>query len=229
MITSTGTGLNVLIVTEANQEWQTFATWYSIFKTLPNAKVVIACIRTNDTPYHYFQWCKRLNIKIFYQKPFSENNEATQLSVVLEAISHNLLGDVNLVIPVMTMAIDVIAEDFVNQINSTDCFFWTTESVWLMKNISKTTVEEMINECVLDNKKLSEKGSPIPLVKEAKDTKEVWPLVTYGKGCGRWINTLKGCPLSNAGGLISDDMTVNENRVFELWRKMVALFSAVAY
>ena len=229
-LTQTGKDLTVLIVTEGGQDWQTFATWYSFSKNVPHAKFVIACSRNQQTPFLYFQWAKRLNIRTFYQKPFSENKELSQLVLLLDAVSHGLLGEITMVVPALTMAIDVLDVNLVNTVNTEDSLFWPDQDVWVMKNITQAKVEEMINRCVLENISLADlQQTKVTLIQEAKEFKDMWPLVTYKKGCGKWIHTLKGCPLSNAGGLIAEDMTVNENRIFDLWKRMVALYSAVAY
>lgn len=64
--------------------------------------------------------------------------------------------------------------------------------------------------------------------KEAKETTELSPLVGYTKGVGKWLHKSKGCPFSNAGGLASDEMTVNEHRIIDLWKRMTTLFSSVS-
>lgn len=230
MLTQTGKELNVLLVTRSNQDWQTFSTWYSFYKNVPHAKVVIACLRNQETPFQYFQWSKRLGIRTFYQKPFSETPEIAQLSLLLEAVSHQLLGEINMVVPVLTMAIDVIDINVVNAVNEAESLFLADKNLWITKNMTQGNIEEIINRSVLENTTLSETNkSHISLIQEAKDAEELWPLVSYNKGCGKWIDSLKGCPLSNASGLVSEDMTVNENRIFELWKRMVPLYSAVAY
>lgn len=65
------------------------------------------------------------------------------------------------------------------------------------------------------------------LFPEAKDSVELIELISFEKGCGRWINTAKGCPFSSAGGLVSTEMTVNEARIIELWKRMVPLYNTV--
>jgi hypothetical protein len=224
MINHTGKNLSILITTKANQDWQTFATWYSFYKNLPEASVVIACVRSEETPYQYFQWAKRLRIKILYQKQLGENATLTRLNLV--SMARSLLQDNILVVPVYTMAIDTLDPQLVEIINSRETIFCPDNDVWLFKGIDQVGINEMINRYVLDDIKIEEIKPPISLIKEVKET-EFYPLVSYRKGCGKWIDTLRGCPLSNAEGLISGHMTVNENRVIELWKKMVNLYSVV--
>jgi hypothetical protein len=65
------------------------------------------------------------------------------------------------------------------------------------------------------------------LCHEAKLENTPQTIVSYKEGCGKWLNTAKGCPFSNAAGLVSEDMTPNERSVIELWDKMVPVYSAV--
>jgi hypothetical protein len=97
-----------------------------------------------------------------------------------------------------------------------------TKDVWFLRDVD---AGKMIEDLFLDENKLDVTAEPLCI--EAKDSNETGCLVSYKKGCGKWINTAKGCPFSNAGGLAVADMTASEHRVIELWRKMATLYSAV--
>lgn len=212
MITETGDNLHVLIVTEIDQDWQAFATWYSVYKNIPNATVEIACVRNRNktTPFQCFQWCKRLSVPIFYTTPHLDEY-MTRLSLIPSSV----LCKTVLIMPSLTMFVDVLDQKLINEANSNESFFWSDKNIWIFKGLTRETI---CND-----------PSPREIVKEAKETEDLWSLVDCQKGCGKWIPSLRGCPLSNAGGLISEEMTVNENRIIELWKRMVALYSAVAY
>jgi hypothetical protein len=224
MLNHTGKNLSVLITTKANQEWQTFTTWYSFYKNIPEAEVVIATVRNEETPFQYFQWAKRLKIRIFYQKAFNDDRDLTQLSLV--SVARDFLQDTILVVPAMTMAIDTLDPQLVEIVNSRENMFCPDNGSVLLKGIDQDGINEIINKCMLEDLKITDIQSPITLVKDVK-TAELCSLVSYRKGCGKWIDTLKGCPLSNAEGLITPTMTINENRVIELWRTMTTLYAAV--
>jgi hypothetical protein len=204
MLTETGKDLNIIIITEIGQDWQAFSTWYSIYKNIPDANVAITCLRNQTTPVQCFQWCKRLNIPVSY----------TKLNDRLSLIPSDLLGETVLVLPSLTMVVDVLDKKVIDEVNSKETFFWSDGDILMFKGLNKDT----ICECPV----------PIELIKDAKH-ESLCSLVDCRKGCGKWIPTLRGCPLSNAEGLISEDMTMNENRVIALWKQMVALYSAVAY
>lgn len=56
----TGSGITFIIKCEAtaNQNWMAFASWYSINKNLPDAKVVVAVERSDASP-ELFRWVRK--------------------------------------------------------------------------------------------------------------------------------------------------------------------------
>jgi hypothetical protein len=95
------------------------------------------------------------------------------------------------------------------------------EDLWYANNQS---FEDILDAYFIENKRLDKSDRPVEV--EAKESNDPECFVSYKKGCGKWINTAKGCPFSSASGLISDNMTINERRVIELWKKMVNLYNA---
>lgn len=221
MITETGENLSVLITTETGRDWQTFATWYSIYKNLPNAKVSIVCVRNEETPFQYFQWTKKINIPVIRHSLFDKKDPiASRLDSIDKAISQKLVNGSILVIRDLIMAIDVFEPELVKKMNSSSQIF--DDNVWFMK---EPNIPNIMNSHLLDENTI--KIQENCLFSEAKETNEVRSLVSYQKGCGKWIDTLKGCPFSNASGLMNIDMTLCENRIIELWKKMCSLYSVV--
>ena len=221
MITETGENLSVLITTETGRDWQTFATWYSIYKNLPNAKVAIVCTRNNETPFQYFQWTKKIKIPVIRHNLFDKNDPiASRLDSIDKAISQKIINGPILVIRDLIMAIDVLDTELVEKMNCNSQIL--DNDVWFMKELN---IQRIMNSYLLDENaiKIQEKC----LFSEAKETNDIRSLVSYQKGCGKWIDTLKGCPFSNASGLMNMDMTLCENRIIELWKKMCSLYSVV--
>lgn len=218
MISCTGKNLSVLIVTQTDMDWQTFATWYSFYTNLPDAKINIFCHRNESVPFVYYQWTKRLNIPNIKMKPFSE--DGPEFFNWLNAIRVSKSEQPVLVVKPFVMAVDVFDKkllDFLNNIN-----FCNNEDVLFLNN---KNIEDTFNEYFIENKL-----PPIcheKICTDAKYTEEPSSLVCYKKGCGRWIDTAKGCPFSSAGGLVASEMTANETRIIELWKKMVPLYHAV--
>ena len=221
MITESGNNLCVLITTETGQDWQTFATWYSIYKNLPNAKVAITCSRNSETPFQYFQWTKKLNIPTIKHNPFDEKNPiSSRLDAIRKAIEESLVQGSILVIKPLIMMIDILDQKLLETFNSKSQIF--DNDVWFLKN---PNIPDLLNGYLLEDDPIKiDKNS---LCFEAKNLDEIHPIVSYQKGCGKWIDTLKGCPFSNANGLMTADMTSSENRIVELWKKMCSLYSVV--
>jgi hypothetical protein len=218
MISCTGKNLSVLIVTQTDLDWQTFATWYSFYTNLPDAKISIFCHRTDSVPFLYYQWTKRLGIPNIKMKPFSE--DGPDFFNWLNAIRFSKPEQPLLVVRPFVMAIDILNNkllDFLNKIN-----FCNNEEVLFLNN---KNIDNIFNEFFIENKLPPICNEKICV--EAKETGELSSLVSYKKGCGRWIDTAKGCPFSSAGGLVTSEMTANETRIIELWKKMVPLYHAV--
>lgn len=221
MITETGNNLSVLITTETGQDWQTFGTWYSFYKNLPNAKVAITCARNEETPFQYFQWTKRINVPVLRHDKFDkENPTSSRLDAIGKAISNKIIHGPILAVKPLVMAIDVLDQKLLEQFNSDSDIF--DNDVWFLK---QPNIPDMLNSFLLDEVpiKMQEKS----LCEEAKETEDIRSLVSYIKGCGKWIDKLKGCPFSNANGLMTAEMTSCENRIVDLWKRMNTLYSVV--
>lgn len=63
-----GDGLGILIRCEGflSDNWATFASWYSLNKNLPDAKVAIASSRKEMSKWDLFQWTQRCRIPVIY-------------------------------------------------------------------------------------------------------------------------------------------------------------------
>lgn len=217
MISNLGNGLSVLIITETGKDWQTFATWYSINKNLPEATVVIDCLRNEETPFQFYQWTKRINIPTFHHKPFtSDDLVANWLDCINKCKSK--LGNQILVTSPLVVTTSPLDEETTKTMNSKDSCF--DQHLWFLRNAD---VQEMIDKHFLEGTFSITDSFSV----EAKNAENAHCLVSYKKGCGKWIHTLKGCPFSNAAGLVSSSMTVNENRIIELWKRMCSLYSVI--
>lgn len=223
MISSTGKNLSILIVTEAEKDWQTFATWYSAYKNLPESRIAMVCHRSSEiAPFVYYQWAKRLKVPIVRTWPFSKEGPEylNWLNAIRIAQDKQFVGDSVLVVRPHTVILEPLDQKLLDSLNSRD--IWTNDDAWFLRS---QNTGDLINSYYLEGKeieKLSDK-----LCVEAKESDEIACIVSYKKGCGRWIDTSKGCPFSSAAGLVSEEMTANETRVIELWKKLVPLYNAV--
>lgn len=217
MISETGDGLSVLIVTEPGRDWQTFATWYSFTKNLPDAPIVLACQRNGETPFSLFQWARRLGTPIYHHNRLAEDRALNWLDSARRA--NHWLTPKCLIVEPLVMAIDSLDGPTTERLAEKEIY---EEHVWYLNEPDVTARMDEIGLGETPNF-----ATENTLCPEAKETTRITPLVSYKKGCGRWINTSKGCPFSCAGGLMSSDMTAAEHRVNDLWRQMVALYNAV--
>lgn len=219
MITELGKNLSVVIVTEIGKDWQAFASWYSIFKNLPDADVSIVSFRNGETPFQMFQWTKRLKIPLAHaQTNFEEGPIVRLLEAAKVVEKRKWTGSAVLVIPHLTMSLKTLDSKLIESFNCEKSIFGS--NAIFLKNYN---VNEILNDVLLDAKTLEINE----LCHEAKETEKLSSIVSYQKGCGKWIHKLKGCPFSNAAGLVTSDMTVNEIRIIDLWKRMCQLYFAV--
>lgn len=221
MISETGENLSVVIRTQTAEDWKTFATWYSIQKNLPDATVSILCHRTTRVEFQFYQWAKRLNVPIKFINPFYKEKLGDQLY----DLKINL-KDVVLMLDYYAVVTDVLPPDWLDLLNNPEPLLVIDDHCVLSRRVAADVLDGVIDHYAFKGS-LREPAITTSLIPEAKDAEDPSAVVSYAKGCGKWIDTMRGCPFSNADGLILDRMTVNEMRIVQLWRKMVALFGAV--
>lgn len=205
--------MNVLIVTDVTQNWQTFATWWSVWKLDPTLNTTLAIVWGEETPFQLFQWAKRLKLPHFFSKTVFEDHFANKMGLALKAKNkRHFHGDGLLILTPQTMLLKSLPTIENLQADEHSAF---------VKHLDD--FEPLINDRMLNNFQLEN-----PLCVEAKETDRLSPVVSYKKGCGRWVNTLRGCPFSNAAGLALVDMTANEYHIFDMWKQMVSLYEATA-
>lgn len=217
MITKFGKELSVLIITEPGYDWQAFASWYSVYKNIPDATIAIVSLRNNETPFQLFQWAKRLKLSLFHMQSLFNDPIAKKLNAVKEAKKRNLITENVLVISHLTMILEPFDANTLEILNkktklSSNCLYLQNENI-----------DNMLNDILLSNDTYNLEEFCF----EAKETECLSSIISYQKGCGKWIHTLKGCPFSNAAGLVNTNMTVNEIRIIDLWKRMCQLYSAV--
>lgn len=221
MITQTGKNLSILITTETGQDWQAFSTWYSIFKNLPEATIAVTCARNTETPFQYFQWAKKINLPVLKHDKFDpENPISTKLSSIRDALSANIVSTPLLIVDALVVFLDVLDQKLLDDFNSYEEIF--DPNMWYLKN---PNMSDMLNAVLLEDKFIKPQENRLCI--EAKESQELSCVVSYKKGCGKWIDKLKGCPFSNANGLMTTEMTLNEIKVIDLWKKMCNLYSVV--
>lgn len=223
MVTDLGESLTVVIVAQTGQDWLAFASWYSFSKNFPATECHIVCQKTGVVEYQLFQWAKRLNVGHCFQREPSKDGFVNKLFAW-----HTIKDkkDTVLVITPYVLAVSPPDSDWLSKVNKPEPYFVQNTELLLTKNMDASTVSETINAYVLETEPVV-RFENTKLCSEAKIDPDGSVLTSCRKGCGRWIDTLRGCPFSSAAGMIIEDMTVNEMRIIELWQKMVPLYSAV--
>lgn len=222
MVTETGKNLSVLIFTKPEMDWQTFSTWYSFKQNAPDCNIAIFCERNESVPFLYYQWTKRLRIKTIKQKFFYSNN-FEDLNILWAAdifLKKEILNIPLLVIKPYVVLNNIFNKKILSLFQKN--IIYKEEKIYF---INKNNLKEKINDFYLKENELWQKEENTYCL-EAKENEDSWPLISFEKGCGRWINTAKGCPFSNAAGLVSQEMNINEKKIIELWKKMVPLYQA---
>ena len=219
MIEETGKNLNILITTEPGKDWQTFMSWYSVFKNAPDAKVTIACQRNKETPFQLYQWAKKVNVPVVHHDPFAkEPNDPFFQDKILNRLNAIKISGIKENLLVLSPLV-IIAETFDPKITEVAELF--DEKVWFLQRVN---IDERIDSHVLEGVNIKQTNS---VCVEAKECDEPACLVSLKKGCGKWIDTSKGCPFSNAAGLALETMTINEHRIIDLWKKLCPLYSVL--
>lgn len=222
MISDTGKDLNIVIRTQTSEDWEAFATWYSIWKNLPDAKLMLLCTRNDKVEFQYFQWAKRLKIPITYIDPTSKDERLECLHQLQYAKQSFNNTNKTLMLSSYMMVLDTLDEETLRVFNREDYDLLLNPGVVLSSIGDLQSIIEDYH--LLGEMKCRIVEDTVCRIVQENDP---YCIVDYSKGCGKWIHTLKGCPFSNASGLVADSMTANEIRIIELWRKMVSLYSAI--
>lgn len=238
MITDTGQNLDVAIITDSTKNWETFATWYSVNKNLPEAYVRIFCLRSKTPSFQLFQWAKRLNVPVYYFNSTGskavdtgdkiveiQNDYLNWLNILLAAKSNNLVKNCVLMISELTMVLQPLPDNMLAILNGTLPFRWINEHAWYVKDHNAKEIDKYLKDYHELNLSSFTSTVEMSLCYDAKSETKLRTFVNYKKGCGRWIHTARGCPFANAAGLMSEDMTPNEKSIIELWDRMVPVYN----
>ncbi len=204
MITESGENLDIIIETDESDDWRTFQSWYSVFKNLPDANITVVCNRNKRIEFQYFQWLRRLKINHFYQN-MPENRFFTSLNM---SRSRKFSENDALIIRCGTMVTSLLDDSLLKLMSNEKCIL-NEDVAYVKKDFSTET------------------PNTTPIAFEAKDTENGQCLITFNKGCGRWINSMRGCPFSSANAFVTNNLTVNELRIINLWKQMPPLYSVV--
>lgn len=224
-ITNDGRGVYILINTSStiHNEWLSFCSWYSIFKNLPESEVVIACARQgrNDSPLG-FLWPYKTSTQYFQHKNLGELNQLLAISI---AMKQGLVKQPLIVVNDKTFAIRKFSEKLIHQFQSND--FIRSDSIWYFNNHSF----EMIAEAINKNKEDCEEREEF--AQECSVQNKFSPSFSYfNSQCARfdfddWVKKYSVPPFAYAHKFKSIKMTVNQNKILDLWKRVTNLYESL--
>ncbi len=253
VISPSGNGLSVLIHSNYNHHanWMAYASWYSIYKTLPEAKVAIAVGRASSIQHYYYHWVYRCgDLRYLLHKNIGEKMGLPYLNKIYStyvALKEGLVKQPLVVIDYETMAVNDLSMDVVSKLNKVDfassksCDEVPLGSIWYFNRQPLEKLAEVINTIRtlrgrenLDRLALSKVYGTSVIDDLGNDVKEhgLTVFANYGNGCGNftkkdWEKGKTVPPFDVAFALHSSEPTVNEKRILSLWSQMGGLWNTV--
>lgn len=201
MITTTGKGLNILISCDYMpcHSWMSFLAWYSFYRNIPEAKVVVACNRL-PMKHQLFDWTKRCDVPFSLFKPDSSFNHLRYF------IDKKIIS-----FPVLILSPDVVVVRELNDVSAFDNSFSEKKATFLTE----------MTETVLSYDK-----SLVFDVKGQDFATFVTYENGWGKFVtSSWINKDMH-PFTPLWKYDDVEMSTNERRLSGLWRDCIPLFLA---
>lgn len=218
MIDEYGDNLHVLLISEVDDNWLSFSAWYSLRRNLPYAKVSLCYLKNpKNVPTSYFQWAKRIGIRCFGMRP-----KESEVSNFIHALAYLMkeFDDRNyLVMNSASLALQPLSLPLRENLSG---FKYDAKGA-CFSDFDVSSLSLLYDNYMLYNKQ----PEPLEILHEARDSESFESLISISKGCGKWIDKMKGCPFSSVSGLLGESMTVNEQKIFDLWRDLVPLYHAL--
>lgn len=148
MISSSGENLEILIVCDYSlqNDWQTFALWYSIYKNLPDAKVSVLCSRNFIGKEACFCWPYKANIR-FFQFPNLEKHYLLEnlnlMTALLLALHESFVKPPLLVMQGNHICIRSLQEETLRYLNRTERA--KAGNIYYFNNLEYTTNLNILN------------------------------------------------------------------------------------
>lgn len=254
-ITESGENLSILICTDYQfiYHWMSFAAWYSISKNLPDAKIAVVCSRY-PINLNLYSWVYKTNTKFFCYPDVGRKNALPYLNKlygVYIALKEGLVTQPLLVIDADMMALRGFSRETLKILNN--CSFASNKSsmlppvgpIWYFNvNKSLEIVSQVINKVKefssyannqhLDLLALSQvlTGKEIEDLGNEAYEENITTFTHYKDHCGNFYrkNYEKGViypPFAEGYALRTNDMTVNERKVYALWSQMWLAYDAL--
>lgn len=240
-ITNIGNNLNVLISCEYNihDDWQTFASWYSIYKNLPDAEVSILCARDFPGNYTPFRWPTRAAVKFFQHENLEQNianvKKLNQLFGIYLALREGLVKLPLLALNCRSMCVRSLPRDTVKTLNTVQ--FGGSRDIWFFRDTQIENLETAIkNIASFDSISSSLKhylGEEefVPELANSADEPSLTCFTDFSKfenfDLEVWRTEKKVAPFVYSQGLASPTASGNARRLLMMWDRMKAAYEVM--
>lgn len=257
-LTSSGGGLSVLICTayKHHYNWMTYSNWYSLNRTLPDAKVAITCSRTPKIDSYLYHWVYKCN-DLRYNLHKNINEDLPYLNKMFGtffALKMGLVKQPLIVLDADMMILRDFSTDLLKKLSSATfatipCPYKLDFSgkpvgpIWYFNEVPLEKIGQAINTIKklkgndhLDLLALSEVfGDEIEILDELGNEvaeSDITSFTHYGNGCGNytkkdWEKGKTVPPFEVSYALQSSSMSANEKKVLALWGQMANLWGAI--
>ncbi len=251
-ITSNGDRLNILITCDysIHDDWMSFASWYSVYKNLPDAKSALLCARDLKDGYASYNWPYRCDISFFQHENVGKHTGSQYLNKLYAtyvALKEGILTQPLLVADCDVMTLTTLSEDVLDKINDPDVTFGVSGPVWYFNGQSLETFVSVLHKyaevqdrkCTDMQKVLSAlteyMGEPETIIDLCNDCVSQEPNVMshYSNKCGRfqkkeWTRNMMYPPFGYTEELSRGvELTTNETNILKFWKKARTVYEAV--
>jgi len=231
-----------------------FASWYSIYRNLPDAEVALLCARDLKNGYASYNWPYRCDIRFFQHENVGKQVGLLGLNKLYAAciaVKEGFVEQPLLVVDYDMMAVREIAGDLLNLLNDSETTFGIGGSVWYFKNQSLERFIAALNSFrnFVDSD-MSESKKVLSMLRSSMGEPEMLPglccnvrvneQAVFSHYCSgsdgnvgkfdkqQWMVTKNIPPFEYVGNITSSGLeTVNEELVAKLWSQMNPVYEAV--
>lgn len=251
-VTSSGDRLNILLSCEYtfHHNWMSFASWYSAYKMLPDAKVALLCARNLQGGYAAYDWPYRCDIRFFQHENVGRRfncPELNRLYAVCVALKEGILKQPLVVIESDVMAVRSLPKDVLQRMNDSEPIFAISGPVWYFNNqpierfvSALHRFEDLRHKEQTNTQKvmgmissvMGESDYLLDLCCNCRQS-ELATFVHYSEGCGKfekdsWIQHRPFPPFYYTSELLKGvDATANERHIMRMWNQMRQVYDAV--
>jgi hypothetical protein len=249
-VTSSGDRLSILITCEYefHHNWMSFSSWYSAYKSLPDAEVAMLCARDLQKGYIAYNWPYRCDIRFFQHENVGKRfgcPTLNKLYATFVALKEGMVSQPLLVIDDDVMAVRGLSKDLLGRINDPELTFGVSGDAWYFNNLPTERFVEALHTFAERYKEDGEKallrsmskvfGEPEVLLDLCCDCrkKELASFVSYKEAVGRmvcedWRINKNHPPFYYTSELAKGvEITANENHIIKMWSQMRQVYDAV--